>query len=69
MDDIKLYVGSKKRIKLLSFFSTDIHIDFGVEKCRILFMQRGKIIIGDKAQLNGNIIRIIDIGETNKVKS
>lgn len=43
------YIGSKKQInkllKITSNFSTDFHMDFSLEKCNFLNIERGKIII------------------------
>lgn len=58
MDDIKQYAASKKQIndlpKITRAFSTDIHKDFGLEKCKILHIVRKKILNGHTELHNGD---------------
>lgn len=46
MDDIKLYASTKNQllnlIKSVEIFSTDIHMDFGIDKCKTVRMEKGK---------------------------
>ena len=48
IDDLKLYAKSEEQtntlVKTLYVFSTDIGMEFGVKKCGILTMKRGKIV-------------------------
>ena len=48
MDDLKLFAKSEKQtntpVRTVYVFSTDIGIEFGMKKCRILIMKRGKIV-------------------------
>ena len=48
MDDLKFYSRSKKGldsfIHALCVFSEDIGMEFGMEKCAMLVMERGKIV-------------------------
>ena len=48
MDDLKLYVKSEKQtntlVRTVCVFSTDIRMEFGIKKCGILTMKRGKIV-------------------------
>ena len=48
MDDLKLYSRSEKGLDSLvqtnRVFSEDIAIEFGIEKCAILVMEKGKIV-------------------------
>lgn len=61
MDDLKLYGSNEKEINLFVYivcvFSSDIGIDFGIEKCVVMVMKRGKL---DKLEgirlLDGRII-------------
>ena len=47
MDDLKLYASNEKSIESLSqtvrVFSNDIGMEFGVEKCTVLTMKKGKM--------------------------
>ena len=47
MDDLKLYASNEKSIESLSqtvlVFSNDIGMEFGVEKCAVLTMKKGKM--------------------------
>lgn len=46
MDDIKLYAETKDQlnnlIRITEYFSKDIHMEFGIEKCKIQTVERGK---------------------------
>lgn len=48
MDDLKIYSGTKKglheQIQITEKFSNDICMEFGVDKCKIQSMTRGKLI-------------------------
>ena len=48
MDDLKLYAKSQEQtntlVRTVYVFSTDIGMEFGIKKCRILTMKRGKIV-------------------------
>ena len=47
MDDLKLYGKSEKQVDTLvntiRIFSKDIGMEFGISKCAVLIMKRGKI--------------------------
>lgn len=62
-NDKKLYAGSKKRsndlFKISSDFSADIHMDFGLEKCKIVNIENRKRNNGDSKLPNGDIKRKI----------
>ena len=62
MNDLKLYIRSEKGLDslLLSVrvFSEDIGMEFGVEKCAMLVMEKGKIVKSVGIELpNGKIIK------------
>ena len=46
MDDLKLYAKNEKEldslVQTVRLFSKDIGMDFGIEKCSMLIMKRGK---------------------------
>ena len=48
MDDLKLYAKSEEQtntlVRTVHVFSTDIGMEFGIKKCGILTMKRGKIV-------------------------
>ena len=48
MDDLKLHSRSEKRldslVQTVRVFSEDIGMEFGIEKCAMLVMEKGKIV-------------------------
>ena len=48
MDDLKLYIQSEKGldslVQTVRVFSKDIGMEFGIEKCAMLVMEKGKIV-------------------------
>ena len=48
MDDLKLFSKSEKHmdivVRTVHVFSTEIRIEFGMKKCGILIMKRGKVV-------------------------
>ena len=62
MDDLKLYSKSEKAldslIQTVRIFSTDIGMQFGIDKCAMLVMKKGKIVKSDGIQLpNDKVIK------------
>ena len=55
MDDLKLFVESKNQIDSLvqtvHILSEDIGMQFGIKKCGVLIMERGKVIRADGIRL------------------
>ena len=55
MDDLKLYAKSEEQtntlVRTLYVFSTDISMDFGIKKCRIVTMKRAKIVKSEGVKL------------------
>ena len=55
MDDLKLYVKSEEQtntlVRTVYVFSTDIGMEFGIKKCGILTMNRGKILKSEGIKL------------------
>ena len=71
MDDLKLYSRSKKGLDSLvqkvHVFSEDIGMEFGIEKCAMLVMKRGKIVKSAGIELtDGKIIKSLQEGESYK---
>ena len=48
MDDLKLYAKSERKldwfIQAMRIFSDDVSMVFGLDKCAVLVMKRGKIV-------------------------
>ena len=64
MDDLKLYAKSEEQtntlVRTVYVFSTDIGMEFGIEKCGILTMKRGKIIKSEGIKLpDGKVMKQI----------
>ena len=57
MDGLKLYAKNEEQTNTLMrtvyVFSTDISMEFGIKKCRILTIKRGKIVINEEIKLPG----------------
>ena len=55
MDDLKLFGQSERDIESLvntvHGFSCDIGMQFGIEKCGVIIMKRGKMVICDGIEL------------------
>ena len=65
MDDLKLFAESKNQIDSLvqtvDIFSEDIGMQFGIKKCELLIMERGKVIRTDSIRLpDGQHMKDID---------
>ena len=83
MDDLKLYAKNEKALETLveavHTFSKDIGMEFGLEKCAILNMKKGKTVVSDGIVLpNGEMMKglrededykYLGILEADKVKS
>ena len=71
MDDLKLYSHSEKGldslIQTVRVFSKDIRMEFGIEKCAMLVMEKGKIVksVGKKLP-DGKVIKSLKEGESYK---
>ena len=69
MDDFKLYNRSEKRldslVQTVCVFSEDIGIEFGIEKCARLVMEKGKIVksVGVELQV-GKVIKLLQEDES-----
>ena len=67
MDNLKLYGKSESKIKGLvstvEVFSQDIGMEFGIKKCGVIIMNRGKVKSTDSTELpSGEAIREIEEG-------
>ena len=66
MDDLKLYVKSEKQtntlVRTVCVFSTDIGMEFGIKKCGILTMKRGKIVKSEGIKLpDGEVMKQVGL--------
>ena len=62
MDDLKLYTKSEEQattlVRTVIVFNTDIGMEFGIKKCGILTMKRGKIVKGGGIKLpDGEVMK------------
>ena len=59
MDNLKLYTSNEKSLEVLTqtmrVFSNDIGMKFGVEKCAVLTMKKGKMANSDGITLPNKI--------------
>ena len=71
MDDLKLYSRSEKGldslVQIVCVFSEDIGMEFGIEKCAMLVMEKEKIVKSVVTELsNGKVIKSLQEGESYK---
>ena len=71
MDDLKLYCRSEKGldslVQTVRVFSEDIGIEFGIEKCAMLVMEKGKIVKSVSIELpDGKLIKSLQEGGSFK---
>ena len=71
MDDSKLYSRSEKGldslVRTVRVFSEDIGMEFGIEKCAMLVMEKGKIVKSVGIELpDGKVIKLLQEGKSYK---
>ena len=71
MDDLKLYSQSEKGldslVQTVCVFSKDIGMEFGIEKCAMLVMEKGKVVKSVGKELpDGKVIKSLQEGESYK---
>ena len=71
MDGLKLYSQSEKRldslVQTVRAFSEDVGMEFGIKKCAMLVMEKGKIVKSVDIELpNGKVIKSLQEGESYK---
>ena len=71
MDDLKLYSRTEKGLDALvqtvRVFSEDIGMEFGIEKCAMLLMEKGKTVKSVGIELpDGRVIKTLQEGESYK---
>ena len=67
MNDLRLYSRSEKvqTVQTVCVFSEDIGMEFGIEKCAILVMKKGKIVKSVDIELpDGKVIKSLQEGES-----
>ena len=67
--DLKLHSKSEKSldspIQPVRIFSEDIRMQFGINKCAMLLMKKGKIVSPDGVKLtNDKVIKLLEEGES-----
>ena len=73
MDDLKLYSRSEKGldslVRTVRVFSEDTGLEFGIEKCAMLVMEKGKIVKPVATELpDGKVIKSLQEGESESYK-
>ena len=71
MDDLKFYSWSEKvldsLVQTVCVIIEDIGLEFGVEKCAILVMEKGNIVKSVSIELtHGKVIKLLQKGESCK---
>ena len=70
MIDLKLYKQSEKRldslVQTVHVFSEDIGMEFVIQKCAMLVMEKGKIAKSVGELANGKVIKSLQEGESYK---
>ena len=71
IDDLKLYSQSEEEldslVQTVRVFSEDIGMEFGIEKCAMLVMKKGKIVKSVGIELpDGKVIKSLQEGESYK---
>ena len=69
MDDLKLYTRSEKGldslVQTVRGFSEDIAMEFGTEKCAMLVMEKGKIVMSAGIELpDCKVIKLLQKGKS-----
>ena len=65
MDDLKLFAKDEREtnslLSTVQIFSNDIRMEFGIKKCGVLIMKRGKVMLTEGIELpSGDTIKDID---------
>ena len=68
MDDLKIFAGNDNQlasmIRIVNKFSDDIGMSFGIDKCKKLTIQRGKIVDMENIQLdNGEELKSLKLNQ------
>lgn len=64
MDDLKLFAKSQEKLKdlitIVEKFSIDICMTFGLDKCKIINIEKGKIKSGNVQLADGGLMESMD---------
>ena len=68
MDDLKLFAKNEDQmdslVNTVRIFSEDIKMEFGLSKCGVLIMKRGKVVKSEGIRMpNGMMMKNIEEGE------
>ena len=71
MDDLKLFAANDNQlasmIRIVNKFSDDIGMSFGIDNCKKLTIQRGKIVHMENIQLdNGKELKSLELKQQYK---
>ena len=71
LDDLKLHTRSEKGldslVRTVFVFSEDAEMEFGIKKCALLVMEKGKIVKSVGIELpNGKVMKSLQEGESYK---
>ena len=70
MIDLKLYSQSEKRlyslVQTVRVFSEDIGMEFVIQQCAMLVMEKGKIAKSVGELADGKVIKLLQEGESYK---
>ena len=63
MDNLKLFVKSSEQLDSLvnsvRKFSADIKMEFGLSKCVVLILKRGKVIGNDSKMIKNVLVKVV----------
>ena len=71
MDDLKLYGKSEEQIDSLihtvRIFTDDIRMEFGLSKCAMIVLKRGKLVQSDGIKMpDGEMLKSLEEGDNYK---
>ena len=72
MDDLKLFASNENSleflIQIVRVFSNDVEIEFGVEKCAVLTMEKGKMTSKMKGLKEGGSYQYLGVIQADGMK-
>ena len=71
VDDVKLFASKRAhltaQLQVVEVVSSDIGMEFGIEKCKTLHVEKGKWVQSAEAEsLNGELLDVLQENETYK---
>ncbi|KAG6446382.1 hypothetical protein O3G_MSEX004456 [Manduca sexta] len=71
MDDLKLFASKQTELiellKITEKFSNSINMEFGVDKCAVIHVKRGEVVVSDDIQIS-ETVRLKSLSETETYK-